>query len=159
MAPGSGGGPQAGGLFDHLAAIGADGATPFTSAVDRVLAQPGPPGLTIVLSDLLTSEWETGVRRLPARRGELSVVHVLDPSDLEPVLSGDLELVDRETGARVEVSLTSSVIADYRELADRWVNDVAARVAASGGNYLRVFTTDDLERVLLGRAREAGVLR
>jgi uncharacterized protein (DUF58 family) len=149
----------AGALFEHLASIEADGTTTFTSAVDRVLAQPGPPGLTVVLSDLLTNEWEAGVRRLPARRGELSVVHVLDPADLSPDLSGDLELVDRETGARVDVSLSAKVLADYHELAERWVADVAGRVAASGGSYLRVFTTDDLERVLLGRAREAGVLR
>ncbi|MGI9615159.1 MAG: DUF58 domain-containing protein [Acidimicrobiales bacterium] len=146
-------------LFDHLESIEAGGNTPFTAAVDRVLAQPGPPGLTVVLSDLLTGEWEAGVRRLPARRGELSVVHVLDPTDLAPDMSGDLELVDTETGARVDVSLSTTVLADYRELADRWVADVAARVAATGGSYLRVFTTDDLERVLLGWAREAGTLR
>lgn len=146
-------------LFDHLRSIEADGTTTFTAAVDRVLAQPGPPGLTVVLSDLLTNEWDVGVRRLPARQGELSVLHVLDPTDLDPDLSGDLELVDTETGAQVDVSLSSNVLAEYRELADRWVADVAARVAATGGAYLRVFTTDDLERVLLGRARETGVLR
>lgn len=150
---------SAGALFDHLDGIEAAGATTFTAAVDRVLAHPGPPGLTVVLSDLLTGEWEIGIKRLPARRGELSVVHVLDPSDLAPDLSGDLELVDRETGARVDVSLSTDVLADYRELAARWVADVAARVAVTGGSYLRVLTTDDLERVLLGRAREAGVLR
>ena len=146
-------------LFDHLDAIEASGETPFSSAADRVLSQPGPPGMTVVLSDLLTPEWEAGIRRLPARSGEFTVIHVLDPTDLRPDLSGDLELVDAETGARLDVSLSASVLSDYTELAKRWVDDVAGRVAANGGTYLRVFTDDDLERVLLGRARDAGVVR
>ncbi len=146
-------------LFDHLGAITAGGETGLRSAVDRVLVQPGPPGLTVLISDLLTPEWDAGIRRLPARRGELAVVHLLDPTDLDPDLEGDLELVDAESGARLEVSLSASVLADYRELAAAWVDDVAGRVTGSGGAYVRVFTTDDLESVLLGRARDAGLLR
>lgn len=146
-------------LFDYLENLTAGGETPFAAAADRVLSQPGPPGLTIVFSDLLTPEWEDGISRLPARRGEFVVVHVLDPTDLDPDLSGDVELVDAESGARVEVSLSASVLDDYRRLAARWSEDVAARVRANGGRYLRVLTTDPLEEVLLGRARDTGVLR
>ncbi len=147
------------GLFNHLRSLEAGGDTPFALAANRVLNQPGPPGLTVVISDLLTPDWDHGVSRLPARRGEFAVVHLLDPSDLDPDLSGDLELVDTESGARVEVSLTASVLADYRALAHRWANDVAGRVRASGGAYVRVLTTDDLEQVLLGRARDSGLMR
>lgn len=146
-------------LFDHLQRLEAGGGTPFSLAADRVLSQPGPPGMTIVVSDLLTPEWDAGIGRLPARNGEFVVVHMLDPSDLEPDLSGDLELVDEESGDLLEVSLSASVLADYRTLAARWVDDVGQRVAATGGAYLQVLTTDDLERVLLGRARDAGVVR
>ncbi len=147
------------GLFRHLDALEAGGDTPLLAAADRLLTQPGPPGKTVVLSDLLTAEWDAGIRRLPARRGELAVVHVLDPTDLDPDLSGDLELVDAETGARLEVSLTASVLADYRTLANRWADDVAGRVRAAGGAYVRVLTTDDLEKVLLGTARDQGLVR
>jgi uncharacterized protein (DUF58 family) len=146
-------------LFGHLQQLEAGGGTPFALAADRVLSQPGPPGLTVVVSDLLTPEWDDGITRLPARNGELVVVHLLAPSDLDPDLSGDLELVDEESGARLEVSLSASVLADYRRLAQRWLDDVSGRVRAAGGAYLQLLTTDDLERVLLGRARDAGILR
>lgn len=147
------------GLFRHLDGLEAGGDTPLVAAADRLLGQPGPPGMTVVFSDLLTAEWDAGIRRLPARRGELAVVHVLEPTDLEPNLSGDLELVDAETGARLEVSLTASVLADYRTLAHRWADDVAGRVLATGGTYVRVSTADDLEKVLLGTARDQGLVR
>jgi uncharacterized protein (DUF58 family) len=146
-------------LFDHLLRLEAGGETPFSFAADRLLSQPGPPGLTVVVSDLLTPEWDQGITRLPARDGDLAVVHLLAPTDLDPDLSGDLELVDEETGARLEVSLSASVLEDYRRLAARWVDDVALRVRATGGAYLQLLTTDDLEHVLLGRARDARVLR
>ena len=146
-------------LFAQLEALEAGGESPIVAATDRILSQPGPPGLTIVFSDLLTPEWDAAIRRMPARNGAFIVVHVLDPTDLDPDLSGDLELVDAETGARVEVSVSAAVLADYRELASRWTDDVAGRIRASGGAYLQVMTTDDLEQVLLGRARDAGVMR
>ncbi len=146
-------------LFERLAAIEPTGTTDLALAVDRILAQPGPPGLTVLVSDLLTPEWDTAISRLPARRGELVVAHVLAPEDLEPTVSGDVELVDAETGARIEVSLSTSVLDDYRDLARRWRQDVADRVRAVGGRYVSVLTTDDLEQVILGRARDAGVLR
>lgn len=146
-------------LFDVLASLRAEGETPFIDAAVRLLARPGPAGLTILLSDMLTPEWEAGLRRLPARRGDLVVIHVLDPTDLDPALTGDLELVDAESGARVEVSLSSSVAADYRALAERWAGDVAARVRGVGGAYLRVSTADTIESIVLGSARSSGVLR
>jgi uncharacterized protein (DUF58 family) len=146
-------------LFDHLQSLAPAGETTLVAAANQLLSLPGPPGMTIVISDLLTPEWDDGIRRLPARRGELGVVHLLEPTDLDPDLSGDLELVDTESGVRLEVSLTSSVLADYRTLAHRWADDVAGRVRASGGAYLRLLTTDDLELSLLGRARMSGLVR
>ena len=148
-----------GALFNHVEALEAGGDSPFAAAALRILSQTGPPGLTVVLSDLLTTEWEQGVRRLPARRGDLAVIQVLDRQDLRPDLTGDLELVDSESGARVEVSLSPEVVDKYEELAEAWVDEVASRVRAAGGGYVRVFTDEPLEDVLLSSWRSSGVLR
>jgi len=144
-------------LFRRLENLEAQGVTPFADAAIRMLARRGPPGLTVVVSDLLTTDWDAGLRRLPARSGDLVVIHVLDRTDLEPELVGDLELVDSETGTRLEVSLSSSVVEDFRQLANRWADEVAGRVRSVGGSYLRVFTDEDVEQVILGRARGQGV--
>jgi hypothetical protein len=146
-------------LFSILEGLEASGDSPFASAVANLLSQPGPPGLTVVLSDLLTIEWEQGVRRLPARRGDLAVIQVLDRSDIFPDIAGDLELVDAESGARVEVSLSSNVVQDYAAMATAWIDEVASRVRATGGGFARVFTDDALEEVLFSGWRSEGVLR
>jgi uncharacterized protein (DUF58 family) len=146
-------------LFAHLARCEATGETRFAAAASHLLAQAGPPGLTVLISDLLTPEWEQGITRLPARGGDLLVVHVLAEEDLRPELSGDLELVDREDGARLAVSLSAETAARYRERAAAWADEVAARCRRAGAAYLRMMAGDDLERLLLGAWREAGVLR
>jgi uncharacterized protein (DUF58 family) len=146
-------------LFSHLERLEAGGETPFAAAVSSLLARPSPAGLTVVVSDLLTPEWESALGRLPSRGGDVVVVHVLDPDELRPSLAGDLELVDRESGRRVAVSMAPETVAQYERLAQAWVDRVAARCRQVGAGYVRLLTSDDLESALLGAWREAGVLR
>jgi hypothetical protein len=113
----------------------------------------------VLVSDLLTPEWEAGISRLPSRGGDLVVVHVLAADELRPSLVGDLDLVDRETGARVSVSLSTETIRDYERLALAWADDVALRCRQAGAAYVRVLDDEPIEPLLLGSWRTAGVLR
>ncbi len=150
-------------LFDRLEALEAQGATPFAAAASAMLARPGPPGITVVLSDLLTEEWDAGLRRLPSAgsrsSGDLAVVQILDPTDITPALTGDVQLVDSETGTTVDVSVSAAVAEDYTRLAQAWLDEVAGRVRRSGAGYARVFTDDEIETVILDTFTRSGVLR
>jgi uncharacterized protein (DUF58 family) len=146
-------------LFAHLSSLDAAGETAFAAAAGHLLARPGPRGLTVVLSDLLTPDWEAGIERLPARGDDVVVVHVLDPEEIRPKLAGDLDLVDRETGDLVSVSLAADVLARYERETAAWLDRVEHRARRAGAAYLRVLTTDDIEPLLLGGWRRAGVLR
>ncbi len=146
-------------LFSMLDRLEAGGDTRFAAAVTDLLSRPGPRGLTVVLSDLLTSEWGEGLTRLPARGGDVTVVHVLDPEELHPDLSGDLDLVDAETGRIVSVSLAPEQVKQYEKAAAAWADDVADRARYVGAAYVRVLSDADIEPLLLGSWREAGVLR
>jgi hypothetical protein len=146
-------------LFRQLQALQGSGTTPFGAAVAHLLAQPGPRGITVVLSDLLTPEWETGLSRLPARGSDVVVVHILAPEDLRPDFVGDLELIDAEGAGRISVSCSPDTVADYTRAAEAWADHVAARARAAGAAYVRLLSTDDIEPLLLGGWRGAGVLR
>lgn len=146
-------------LFDQLGSLSAQGSTPIAALVGDLLARPGPRGLTVLLSDLLSPDWETALRRLPARGGAIAIVHVLDREELSPTLAGDLTLIDSETNARVAVSMTADVLARYRREAHSWADSVAAQAHHSGVAYSRVFGDDDVERVLVDNWRAGGLLR
>ena len=146
-------------LFEHLESLEPGGDTRFVAAARDLLARPGPPGLTVLISDLLTTDWDDGVTRLPGRGGDLSVVHVLAAEELRPALVGDLDVVDRESGARVAVSLSPDALRRYERLALAWADRVALRCREVGAAYVRVLDDDDVEPLLLGGWRAAGVVR
>lgn len=146
-------------LFDHIGSLESAGTTPFVPTVRALLARPGPQGLTIVLSDLLTPEWDAAITRLPALGGDVLIVHVLDAEELNPTAAGDLDLVDSETGKRVAVSLSEQTRHEYRAIVSRWLDDVALQCRSVDAGYILVLADEDIEPLLLTTWRENGLLR
>ncbi len=146
-------------LFDHLVSLEPAGDTPFLPAVRHLLAQRGPRGLTVVISDLLTADWEAGLKQLPGRGGDLVVIHVLAPDDLSPAVGGDVELVDRESGRRIDMTLSPAAVANYRRLATAWADGIGSLCRRAGAGYARLMADEPIEPLVLGAWRKAGVLR
>jgi uncharacterized protein (DUF58 family) len=134
------------------------GRTPFAQAAGHLLSQTGLPGITVVLSDLLTPEWRSLVQ-LRASGSDVVILHILCDEDLDPDYTGDLELVDREDGGRLTVSVTEDVAQSYRARVDLWREDVMVSTRSTGAVYLQVDAEDDVEDLLLKTWREAGILR
>lgn len=146
-------------LFEHLEGLHSEGTTPFLEAASELLNRAGRSGLTVVLSDLLTPEWEAAIRRFPARGGDLAIVHILAADELDTPHTGDLDLVDSESGERVPVSMSAKTRADYRQIVERWLERVALSSRGIGASYSLVDTDADIESLLLSRWRRDGVLR
>jgi len=145
-------------FLDYVGGLEATGLTPFADAAGHLLSQSGLPGLTIVLSDLLTTEWPSLVR-LRASGSDVTILHILCIEDLEPEFSGDLELVDRELGDRLTVSVTDDVANSYRRRVRAWRDEVATTARGTGATYVAVDALDDVETLLLQTWRANGVLR
>lgn len=145
-------------FLSYVEELDAVGNTPFAEAAAHLLGQGGLPGLTVVVSDLLTTEWPTLVQ-LRASGSDVTVIHVLCNEDLEPDLSGDLVLIDRELGERLPVSVTDDVANSYRGRLRRWRSEVASAARGAGASYLAVDAADELEALLLRTWRTTGLLR
>jgi uncharacterized protein (DUF58 family) len=146
-------------MFNSLATMTADGGTDLEAAAADVIARAGPPGVTVVVSDLLSPTWETALDRLPARGGSVAMIHVLANEEINPTMIGDLEIEDAETGEQVAVSLAADTVRKYREETDAWLERVAGRCHRRGISYSRVMADADLETVLFRGWRNEGVLR
>jgi uncharacterized protein (DUF58 family) len=79
------------------------------------------PGIAVVISDFLSHPGpEAALAALRGAGQEPALVRFLSRQEVEPDLRGDLRLVDAETRAAVEVTVTPATIAAYRRrLADR----------------------------------------
>lgn len=146
-------------LLNMLAAAPSVGITNLSEAVGRFMESKGS-GLMVVVSDFLTAEWNDALRALPSQRREQAVaVHVLHPDEITPTLLGDLELIDAETGERLDVSLGPSSMKDMRLHIDAWLADVRNTCRRIGFDYSRLLATDNLDEHLSQQWRAMDLLR
>ena len=118
------------------------------------------PGMTVIVSDFLVADtsWGAPLAAIHGRRQEPVLWQVLAVDEENPVISGDLKLVDVESGQARELTITPRLLGDYkRALANhRAVLSLAAR--AAGGRFVHSRSDQDLEAVMLDGLR-AGVVR
>ncbi|MBK7781548.1 MAG: DUF58 domain-containing protein [Ardenticatenia bacterium] len=145
-------------LFRQLASLRADGGTDLATGLTRHLSAHRTTGPLVLITDLLDPNWEAALRQVLAAGCELRLIHVLSPEELAPQLDGDFRLVDDETGAALDLSADAASLADYGERLARWQAEVAAWCRARGAVYVAVGSDVDVEDVVLGGLREAGVV-
>jgi uncharacterized protein (DUF58 family) len=146
-------------LFATLRELAPTGETNLVAAVDRFLSARGN-GLTLLISDFLTPEWDTALRGMTTqRRTQAVAIHVLHPEELDPPLTGDLELVDIETGALLNVSLDESALKKIREHTNLWLSEVAKSCQRLGFDHSILLATDDLDTHLDRQWRSMDLLR
>jgi len=141
--------PAWGRLSSELEELTASGIGSLVDTAAELLSQTGPPGLTVLCSDLLDENWEAALRRLPARGSDVVVVHVLGAGELRPDLEGDVDLVDVETGNRLPLSATAIALDDYHDRLQSWLDRIAGLVRRLGAAYVLVDTADDVADVVL----------
>jgi uncharacterized protein (DUF58 family) len=116
--------------------------------------------LAVVVSDLLTPDGAaTGLDALRARVADIAVIHVLSPQELEPRVSGEVELVDAESGATLELGVSLDTLSAYRARLQNWLDARAADCLGRGMRYVRVRTDRSLGLLVMDDLRRGGLLR
>lgn len=117
------------------------------------------PGLTALVSDFLAEgDWGVALAGLKTRRQEPLLWQVLAPDEERPVISGDLKLVDAETGRARELTITPGLRGEYLRALAGHRDSLSRSGAAAGGRFIHSSSADDLEASMLTGLR-AGVLR
>lgn len=145
-------------FMTRMESLEAWGPTPFARAAAHLLSRSSLPGITVVVSDLLTPEWRA-LMQLSAGGSDITILHILSEEDLNPDHSGDLELVDTETRESLSVSVTEDVARSYRARVQLWREEVTRTARGAGSRYVTVNAEDDVEELLLKTWRRMGVLR
>ena len=115
-------------------------------------------GPLILISDLLDPGYLDALRDLAGTRCQLSVLHLLAPEELDPVVPPDARLVDNETGHGVEVTGDDDLVDRYRTRLVEWQDEVSAFCARRGGAYVSVPSDLDLADLLFDVLRRRRVI-
>ncbi|MCC7105277.1 MAG: DUF58 domain-containing protein [Chloroflexi bacterium] len=150
---------QMGPLLNFLDTAPASGETDLDEALRLYVGRVREPGLAMLVTDLMTPKFETGIRRLLDRRFEVVLLHIVAPQELQPSMTGDLTLIDRESGAEVPITLNQEALDRYRRRLNEWLAQIESFCGRHQVLYHRIPTDERLERVMFDALRKRGVLR
>jgi uncharacterized protein (DUF58 family) len=133
------------------------GATDFFKVSRQYLNTYPQRGLLIVLSDFLDDG--DGLRALQylADFGhELMLVQVWGDEDRTPSDTGDVELVDAESGSLLKISLDAFAREQYTAAFDAYSEQVKHLALRNGGRYSGLATSTGIEEAMFGRLMRVG---
>ena len=147
-------------LFEWLGGLEAGDVTDLNAGLRAYSISGGRPGLLVLISDLFSpAGYVEGLTALLARGYEVAVIHVLAPDEVEPVLTGDLRLLDVETGEPQDVTIDGGVRALYHRRLTAWRDEIRVACRARDVHYVPVETDIPFDRVVLYDLRQAGLVK
>jgi uncharacterized protein (DUF58 family) len=146
-------------LMEFLAAAEAQEESNFEASIMNPAYAPRLPGMAWVFSDFLV---EFGVEQalsfLQAAKQEVVVVQVLSPDEWDPKLSGDLNLLDSESGLGKEVAMTSNVLKEYSKTVQQYTLSLQKYCFERGMSYMLIRTDVPVEQAVFQMFRSQGLL-
>lgn len=117
------------------------------------------PGLCILVSDMMSPGYRDGLSALQSRGFEVAVIQTLSPDEVNPVITGDLRLIDVETGLPQEVTVDAEMQQLYLERLLAWQEEIGEFCLKRGIHFVTVETSMPWEEVILFQLRRIGVVR
>lgn len=147
-------------MLRYAHSIAGRGITDLNMALKDYALRAARPGLCFIISDMFSgSGYMDGINALRAKGHEVILLHVLSPDEVTPPLTGDLRLVDVETGNTQEVSVDSGMRALYLQRVQAWQDDIRAECSRRSINYLPIITDYPWEQVILYDLRRLGLVK
>ena len=147
-------------LFAFLETLEARGGTQLASACRAHVIRNRAKGVALFISDFFDETgFEEALRQLAASGSEIYAVQVLAPEEIEPELSGDLKLIDSETQAFAEISVSHALIKRYHKNRDAFVERVRQYCVSRGIAHFLVSSATPIEHLTLDILRKGGMLR
>jgi len=141
-----------------------EGGSGFEEAMRLVGTTRIGRGVMVVLSDFLFHEgFEKGLGMVAGRGFDVYAMQLLAPQVVDPSreggVSGDLLLVDSETGSETEVTVTPELLRIYKERLDRLCGNLRHYCTRRDIVHLVVETSTPVETLMLEYLRKRGLLR
>lgn len=151
------------------------GQTEINATIERYARIRKRAGMLLLISDLLSNDQESlrdGLRLLRSRGWHVIVMHVLDPAEVTPALAARafaaaspgsqgesaVELLEVESGERLRLAATESVLARYSDAFSTWLTETEAACHDEEAVYVRLQTDWPFDDVVMGLLHRRGVV-
>ena len=146
-------------VFEFLRSVEAGGVTRLGTCMDKFVHQNKRRGLAVLISDFYDPRgFEEGINELRYNKFEPFVLQVYDQREANPTLHGDLTLVDCETGEAKEVTISRSLLEQYRVEHEKYCQELSDFCTARAIPYFRTHTRIPFDELVLRIFRIGGFL-
>jgi uncharacterized protein (DUF58 family) len=147
-------------VMDYLTRLEPAGHTSFYQTVRDFISNYQQRGLLVIISDFLDDEGcEKALQYLADFGHELLLIQVWSDEDRLPPWTGELELVDAESGGLAKLQVDDGARERYTAAFDAYASTLEKIAASNGGRYVGVSTTMAIEDVIFGAlVRAKGVV-
>lgn len=144
-------------LIFYLAGVKPNEAPIHFSETIQKMIQPNS-SVSILISDLLEplKKIETALKKLQAYKQELYVIQVLTEEEMIPDYQGDLELIDSETKAFLNVSMNSSIKKQYQSRLQEHTEYIRKFCHMRGIGFIQCNTASSLDEVIFKELSSKG---
>ena len=147
-------------VLDFLCRMEFQRAGNLTLACKQYASRHPQRGIVILLGDFFDKGgYEQGLRYLLGRDLDLYVVQILAPQEVEPPITGDLQLKDVEDDDIAEVTVSRALINRYKNNLQTYCSRLRDFCTRRGINYLFAGTEVDFDQLVLTYLRRRGLLR
>jgi uncharacterized protein (DUF58 family) len=147
-------------VFDFLRSVEPGGLTRLGPCVTKFVHQTKRRGLAVLVSDFYDpAGFEEGINVLRYNKYEPFVIQLFDPKEADPPLRGDLTLVDCETGELREVTVSASLLEEYRREHERYCKEIEQFCTARAVPFFRTHTGVPFDDLILRIFRAGGFLK
>jgi uncharacterized protein (DUF58 family) len=146
-------------ILRKLNNLEAGGSSMLGSAASHFAAHARKSGIVCVLSDFLMPEGISAIAPLIGAGHQIELIQVLAPEEANPQLTGDLELIDLETGESKEVSMGQGVIRRYHQRLAALQGELKSFALRSGGDFYTYNTSKPLKEFIMGQLRSGRLVR
>ncbi|MFO7976133.1 MAG: DUF58 domain-containing protein, partial [Candidatus Hydrogenedentota bacterium] len=147
-------------LFSFLSGLSPGGETELEDSCKSYVLRNRSRGVAVILTDFFDPEgFEGGLKRLLQSGCDVYAVHTLARQEIEPEVTGDLKLLDSETNAYTEISVSPALLKRYRQNVDGFCDAVRRHCLARNIGYMFAPSDTPLDRLLLEVFRRGGMIR
>ena len=147
-------------LFDFLEKVEADGETGLTESCRNFTLRNRTKGIVILLSDFLDpAGYEGAFRFFIGQKYDVFAIHILSDEEANPPYTGDLKLVDAETGGQAEITMSGPLMKVYRHRLHNFCEGLKSYCSKRGISYLYTTTGVPFEQLILSYLRQGGLVK
>lgn len=147
-------------MMDYLTQLQSGGVTSLGPGIKNFSLRNSGKGILVLISDLMDKQgFEAPLRYLTNQQMDVYVIQVLAAEELDPQLTGDLQLVDCEDGDLADVTVSAPLLKRYQQTLNAFVGSARDFCNRRGIAYMLANNQVPFEQLVTSYLRQRGLVR